>query len=97
MGPVRHSWQEDCAAALGESDPVWLLGRIENRITALERRYSEWGSDPGTPAELNAIKEALSALERLMNETTARRGEARREVADFSATQRTAVMRRTAL
>jgi len=97
MGPVRHSWQEDCAAALGESDPVWLLGRIENRITALERRYSEWGSDPGTPAELNAIKEALSALERLMNETTAGHGEARREVADISAAHRIAVISRTRL
>ena len=69
MGPVRDSWQEACAAALGESDPVRLLGRILSTITALERRFAEWGSDPGTPAELNAMRKALSALESRMNET----------------------------
>ena len=67
MGPVRHFWQADCAA-LRKSDPVWLLGHIESRIAAIERRYSLWGSDPGTPAELRAIQNALSALQRLMNE-----------------------------
>jgi hypothetical protein len=68
MGPVRHFWQADCAA-LGKSDPVWLLGHIESRIAALERRYSLWGTDPGTPAELRAIQNALSALQHLMKRT----------------------------
>jgi hypothetical protein len=76
MGPVRDCWQEACAAALAESDPVRLVGRIGSTITALERRYSEWGMDPATPAELTSILNALSALQRLMNETVARYGEA---------------------
>lgn len=96
MGPVRHSWQDDCAAPLRESDPVWLLGRIESRITALERRYAEWGSDPGTPAELKAIREALSTLERLMNETLATYGEALEPCARFQA-KRIAVIPRARL
>jgi len=78
MGPVRRSWREACAAALRESEPVRLLSRIESTITALERRYAEWGSDPGTAAELKAIQKALSALERLMNETGVRGREASR-------------------
>ena len=78
MGSVRDSWQEACAAALGESDPVRLVGRIESTITALERRYAEWGSDPGTPAELNTILKAISALECLINETLAKYREAPR-------------------
>jgi hypothetical protein len=87
MGPVRHFWQADCAA-LGKSDPVWLLGRIESRIAALERRYSQWGSDPGTPAELRAIQSALSALQRLMNETLARYEEASQRIVGAQLTHR---------
>jgi uncharacterized protein involved in exopolysaccharide biosynthesis len=87
MGPVRHFWQADCAA-LGKSDPVWLLGRIESRIAALERRYSQWGSDPGTPAELRAIQNALSALQRLMNETLARYEEASQRIVGAQLTHR---------
>jgi hypothetical protein len=49
---------------------------IEVTMTALQRRYAEWGSDPATPAELTSILNALSALQRLMNETLARYGEA---------------------
>lgn len=76
MGPVRDSWQEAYAAALGESDPVRFLGLIETTMTALQMRYAEWGSDPATPAELTSILTALSALERLINDTLARYGEA---------------------
>jgi hypothetical protein len=76
MGHARDSWQEACAAALGESDPVRLLGLIETTMTALQSRYAEWGSDPATPAELTSILNALSALQRLMNETVARYEEA---------------------
>lgn len=75
MGSVRDSWQEACAAALGESDPVRLVGRIESAITALERRYAEWGSDPGTPAELKAIQKTIFSLERLMKQELGRLGE----------------------
>lgn len=35
---------------------------------ALERRYAEWQSHPGTPAELNTIRETIHALESLMKE-----------------------------
>ena|ERR1700756_2792129 len=76
MGPVRDSWQEACAAALGESDPVRFLGLIETTMTALQSRYAERGSDPATPAELTSILNALSALQRLVNETVARYEEA---------------------
>jgi hypothetical protein len=49
------------------------------------KTLAEWGSDPGTPADLTAIQKALSVLERLMNEALARYGEApRREVAEIS-------------
>jgi hypothetical protein len=68
LGRLRHSWREAFLSALDESDPDELPGRIEYAIITLERRYAEWGSDPGTSAELNAIQKALSALGRLMNE-----------------------------
>ena len=66
MGRVNHCWRDACAAALAESDPENVVGRLQYAITALERRYAEWGSDPGTPAELNAIRQAVFALERRM-------------------------------
>jgi hypothetical protein len=68
MARIRHSWREACASALGESNPHELLGRIEYAITAIERRYAEWGTDPGTPAELNAIEKAIASLERQLEE-----------------------------
>ena len=48
-----------------ESDPIKVIGRIEYAMYALERRYSEWTTDPGTPAELAAIHKCISALARL--------------------------------
>jgi hypothetical protein len=71
LGRIRHSWRKAFLSALDESNPDELPGRIEYAITTLERRYAEWGSDPGTSAELNAIQEALSALGRLMHEELA--------------------------
>jgi hypothetical protein len=68
---IRHSWREAFLSALDESDPDELPGRIEYAIITLERRHAEWGSDPGTSAELNAIQKALSTLGRLMNEELA--------------------------
>ena len=63
---VAHSWHESYASALTESDTTRLHGRIEYALNAIERRYSEWGSDPGTPAELLAIQKCICVLKRLM-------------------------------
>jgi hypothetical protein len=73
---MGHSWQKACAAALTESDTTKLLSRIEDVITAFERRYAEWGIDPGTPAELNAIRRSLSNIERLIRDKLAPDGKA---------------------
>jgi len=74
MGRVRHSWREACASALAESDPGKVPGRIEYAINAMEGRYVEGASDPGTPAELKGIQKAIFALERLMKEALGRYG-----------------------
>ena len=68
MRRVSHSWREAYEMALMESDPNRLIGRIEYALNALERRYSQWGTHPGTPAELAAIQKSISALERLMKQ-----------------------------
>jgi hypothetical protein len=68
MRRVPHSWREAYELALIESDPNKLIGRIEYALNALERRYSQWGTHPGTPAELAAIQKSISALERLMKQ-----------------------------
>ena len=68
MRRVPHSWREAYEAALLESDPGKLIGRIEYALNALERRYADWGTDPGTPAELSAIQKCISALQRLMRQ-----------------------------
>jgi hypothetical protein len=84
MGRVRYSWRQTCASALKESDQTKLLGCIECATTALEKRHAEWGSDPGSQAELIAIQNALSALERLTNKTLASMGRLAEKVADIS-------------
>jgi hypothetical protein len=71
--PVPHSWHQAYASALEESDPGELIGRIEYAICAIERRYSVWGTDPGSPAELRAIQKCISALRRLMKREQLRR------------------------
>lgn len=63
---LPHSWQEAYTSALRESDPDKFIGRIEYAISTIERRYSEWGTDPGTPAELTALQKCISALKRRM-------------------------------
>ncbi len=68
MGRVSHSWRTAYELALKESDPNKLTGSIEYAIMALERRYSEWGTDPGTGAELTAIQKCISVLERKMKQ-----------------------------
>lgn len=69
MRRVPHSWREAYELALIESDPIKLIGRIEYAMYALERRHSEWETDPGTPAELAAIQKCIAALARLMKRT----------------------------
>ena len=68
MGRIPHSWQEAYALAFREPDPDKLIGRIEYALMAIERRYSEWDTYPGTPAELRAIQKCITALQRLMKE-----------------------------
>jgi hypothetical protein len=68
MRRVPHSWREAYELALIESDPIKVMGRIEYAMYVLERRYSEWGTDPGTPSELAAIRTCISALARLMKQ-----------------------------
>jgi hypothetical protein len=63
---IAHSWHAAYASALKESDPGELIGRIEYAIRAIERRSSEWEADPGSPAELKAIQQCISALKRLI-------------------------------
>lgn len=72
MRRVPHSWREAYELALIESDPSQLIGRIEYALNAVERRYSEWGADPGTPAELTAIQRAVFSLGRLMKQERVR-------------------------
>lgn len=74
MGRVPHFWREAFLSAIGETDPNKWMGRVEYAINALERRYADWGSDPGTPAELHAIQEAIRSLERLMEERLGKLG-----------------------
>jgi hypothetical protein len=72
MRRVPHSWREAYELALIESDPIEAIGRIEYAMYTLERRYSEWMTDPGTPAELAAIRACISTLVRLMKQNPLR-------------------------
>jgi len=73
MGRTRYGWREVYVAALRESDPEERIARIKKATTALERRYAEWGTTPGTPAELKAIQKAISDLQGLLKEKDASR------------------------
>jgi hypothetical protein len=68
MGRTRYAWREVYVSALRESNPKKLIVSVERATTALERRYAEWGTHPGTAAELEAIRKAISALEGLLKE-----------------------------
>src|ERR1700687_1303098 len=68
MQRANFAWREVCALALRESDPKKLITRIEHAIAAIERRYAEWASNPGTPDELRLIRETISRLEGLLQE-----------------------------
>ena len=68
MRGVPHSWREAYELALMESDPSRLLGRVEYALNALERRCSEWGTDPGAPAEGMAIQKCISTLKGMVKQ-----------------------------
>ena len=70
---VPHSWYQAYVSALRESDSGELIGHIEYAISAIERRCSEWETDPGSPAELTAIQKCISVLTRLMKREQLRR------------------------
>lgn len=65
---LPHSWREAYASALRESDPVKFIGCIEYAISKIERRISQWETDPGTPTELTALQKCISALRRRMRQ-----------------------------
>ena len=88
---VPHFWHEAYASALTESDPSELIGRIEYAISAIERRYSEWDTHPGSPAELKAIQKCISALKRLMKQEQLRRHEAVLAIASLGRSETTPV------
>jgi DNA-binding GntR family transcriptional regulator len=62
MGRARYSWQKVYASALRGSDPRRLLAHIEQATLVLEKRAAEWGTRPGTPAELKEIRKAVATL-----------------------------------
>ena len=68
MRRVPYSWREAYELAFMEADPSKLIGRIEYSLNVLERLHSDWGIDPGTPAELMEIQRCISALQRLMKQ-----------------------------
>jgi hypothetical protein len=63
----QYSWQAPCLAALQESDPRRLLGRIDCALTALARRSAEWSESPGQQAERKAIRRAIAALKKRLS------------------------------
>jgi len=73
MGRTQYAWRKVYLSALRESDPEERIARIKRATTALERRYAEWGTTPGTPAELKAIRKAISDLQGLLKEKQASR------------------------
>jgi hypothetical protein len=68
MGRASYAWRQVCESALRESDPKKLIASIERAITLFERRHAEWGSNPGTPDELSAIRRTIAGLERRLKE-----------------------------
>ena len=73
MGRTRYAWREVYVSALQESDPGKRIALIKKAATAMERRYAEWGSTPGTQAELKAIQKAISDLQDLLKPKEASR------------------------
>jgi hypothetical protein len=73
MGRTRYAWRDVYVLALRECDPKTRVALIKKATIALERRYAEWGDTPGTPAELKAIREAISDLQLLLREKHASR------------------------
>ena len=76
---LPHSWHEAYASAFTtrESDPDKFIGCIEYAISKIERRISQWETDPGTPTELTALQKCISALRRRMRSSTPERAQSR--------------------
>ena len=68
MRRVPHFWKVAYERAMTETDSIKVIGRVEYAMYALEKRYAEWAADPGTPAELAAIRKCISVLVRLMKQ-----------------------------
>jgi hypothetical protein len=62
----KYAWQEDFLAALRDTDSVRSLCQVEHAVAALERRFAEWNENPGSETENQAIRQAISALETLL-------------------------------
>lgn len=62
MRPFPYPWQESCAEPPHATDPEQALRLIELAVCAIEKRYAEWQSRPGTPEELAVIRETISKL-----------------------------------
>jgi hypothetical protein len=62
-GKAKISLQKTYNSVLKEPDPVKVLPLLESAILVLERRFAEWGTEPGTKVELKAILKAISILQ----------------------------------
>ena len=62
MAALPYSWQKFCVKPLRETDSRRALRLLEVAICAIEQRYAEWHTSPGTPEEVAAIREAISKL-----------------------------------
>ena len=62
----KYAWQEAFLAALRDPDPVRSTCRVQNAIAALERRFAGWDENPGSETENQAIRQAISALQTLL-------------------------------
>jgi hypothetical protein len=62
----KYGWQEAFVAALRDTDPMRSICRVESAVAALERRFAEWDEDPGSETENQAIRQAISALQTLL-------------------------------
>jgi hypothetical protein len=45
---------------------VRSICRVQSAVAALERRFAEWDEDPGSETENQAIRQAISALQTLL-------------------------------
>ena len=63
---TKYAWQEAFLTALRAADAVQPMCLVERAIAALERRFAEWDENPGSETERQAIHQAISALQTLL-------------------------------